>query len=93
MMVVIECVGITRMGAQFMANLSWQETPLVSTAYLDDVPVCALKTKDIGGCIASWLDGRLWPAPAHLPKASPQPTRFFANVADARAAVEQLLTR
>jgi hypothetical protein len=74
-----------------MAILRWEETPSVWTASLDGIPVCTLKPKDIGGCIASWLDGRLWAPPAHLPKAMPQPTRFFADLQEAKAAVEQTL--
>jgi hypothetical protein len=64
----------------------------VWTALLDGVPVCSLKPKDIGGCTASWLDHRLWPAPQHMPKAPPQSTRFFSSVAEAKAAVEQVFT-
>jgi hypothetical protein len=74
-----------------MAQLIWSDGPGVCTAVLNEVPVCSLKSKDIGGVIASWLDDRLWPPPAHLPKAAPQPTRFFANIADAKAAVEEAL--
>lgn len=74
-----------------MATITWSDTPPGCTALLDGAPVCQLKTKDIGGCAASWLDGRLWPAPAHLPKAMPQPTRFFTAMADAKQAVEQAL--
>ena len=74
-----------------MAQITWKETPPLWTALLGDAPVCTLKAKDIGGCAASWLDGRLWPPPAHLPKAAPQSTRFFSNLAEAKAAVEQAL--
>jgi hypothetical protein len=74
-----------------MANITWNNTPSLYTALLDEVPVCTLKVKDIGGVAASWLDQRLWPAPAHLPKAPPQPTRFFANLEEAKQAVEQML--
>lgn len=74
-----------------MPTLTWKQAPSLWTAQLDDVPVCTLKSKDIGGCAAQWLDGRLWPPPAHLPKAAPQATRFFANVDEAKAAVERAL--
>jgi hypothetical protein len=74
-----------------MADISWNQTPTLWTASLDGAPVCNLKAKDIGGCTASWLDGRLWAPPAHLPKAMPQPTRFFAGFEEARSAVEQQL--
>jgi hypothetical protein len=74
-----------------MAHIIWNETPTVCTASMNDVPVCTLKVKDIGGVAASWLDDRLWPAPSHLPKAAPQPTRFFPNLTDAKLAVEQML--
>lgn len=74
-----------------MANVTWIETPTLRTALLDEAPVCELKSKDIGGVTANWLDGRLWPPPAHLPKAAPQPTRFFMDIAEAKQAVEQLL--
>jgi len=74
-----------------MADVRWSEAPSVWTASLDNVAVCTLKTKDIGGCAASWLDGHLWAPPSHLPKATPQPTRFFMGVDEAKAAVEQVL--
>ncbi len=74
-----------------MANICWKETPTLRTALLDDVPVCELKSKDIGGVTASWLDDRLWPPPSHMPKAAPQPTRFFHGIDDAKSAVEQAL--
>jgi hypothetical protein len=74
-----------------MASLNWTETPTLWTASLGEVPVCALKAKDIGGCTASWLDDRLWSPPSHLPKAKPQPTRFFSDFAEAKLAVEQQL--
>lgn len=74
-----------------MAQLTWNDAPGVCTALMDEVPVCALKIKDIGGVAASWLDERLWPAPSHLPKAMPQPTRFFTTMDEAKAAVEDML--
>lgn len=57
----------------------------------DDVAVCSLKAKDIGGWSASWLNGQLWAPPAHLPKAQPQDTRFFTAFEEAKLAVEQQL--
>jgi hypothetical protein len=75
-----------------MPQITWKtESPSSHTALADGVPVCSLKTKDIGGVAASWLDDHLWPPPAHLPKAAPQSTRFFSDVSEAKAAVEQLL--
>ena len=74
-----------------MASITWNETPTVCTALLDDVPVCTLKPKDIGGFTASWLNGRLWAPPSHMPKAAPQETRFFMGLEDAKLAVEQSL--
>ena len=74
-----------------MASITWIETPTLYTAMLDDVAVCNLKPKDIGGVTASWLDGRLWAPPSHMPKATPQPTRFFMGLEDAKSAVEQTL--
>lgn len=76
-----------------MATITWKETPPVWTALLDDAPVCTLKGKDIGGWTASWLGERLWPAPTHLPKATPQATRFFTDREEAKAAVETELGR
>jgi hypothetical protein len=40
---------------------------------------------------ASWLDDRLWAPPSHLPKATPQTTRFFMALDEAKQAVEQVL--
>jgi hypothetical protein len=74
-----------------MAEVSWNQSPGVWTAMLNGEPVCALKAKDIGGCVASWLNGRLWAPPGHMPKATPQPTKFFHGVDEAKTAVEQLL--
>jgi hypothetical protein len=73
-----------------MSPISWSETPPGWTASQDGVPVCHLKPKDIGGCTATWLNDRLWPAPSHMPRAAPQGARFFSSVSDAKAAVEQL---
>jgi hypothetical protein len=74
-----------------MANITWKETTPSWTALLDGVPICTLKGKDIGGWAASWLDDRLWAPPAHLPKATPQPMRFFPSLEEAKSAVEQAL--
>jgi hypothetical protein len=74
-----------------MAHITWNDTPTVYTALLGDVPVCTLKVKDIGGVTASWLDDHLWPPPSHMPKAAPQPTRFFPALDEAKAAVEKAL--
>lgn len=76
-----------------MPTIIWKETPPVWTALLDGAPVCTLKGKDIGGWTASWAGDRLWPSPAHLPKATPQTTRFFMNLDEAMAAVEAELGR
>jgi len=74
-----------------MANIHWNDTPSLCTASLDDVPVCTLKLKDIGGWIAQWTGERLWAPPSHMPKATPQPTRFFPALDEAKAAVEKAL--
>ncbi len=74
-----------------MATVTWSEASALWTAMLDDVPVCVLKPKDIGGCTAHWLQGRMWAPPSHLPRALPQPTRFFSTMAEAKQAVEQSL--
>jgi hypothetical protein len=74
-----------------MGSIVWTDSPGLCTALLDDVPVCALKIKDIGGVAASWLDDRLWPPPSHMPKATPQTTRFFMALDEAKQAVEQAL--
>jgi hypothetical protein len=74
-----------------MADVTWKEATPTWTAWLDGVAVCTLKPKDIGGCTASWLDTRLWPPPAHLPKAAPQASKFFPSLEEAKSAVEQQL--
>jgi hypothetical protein len=74
-----------------MAEVRWNQNPGVWTATLDGEPVCSLRAKDIGGVVASWLNGRLWAPPAHSPKAIPQPTKFFHAVDEAKSAVEQVL--
>ncbi len=74
-----------------MAPIHWNETPTLWTALLGDVPVCTLKAKDIGGCTASWTGDRLWAPLPHMPRAAPQPTRFFSSFEEARQAVEQQL--
>ena len=74
-----------------MTQVNWTESASAWTATVDEVPVCTLKVKDIGGCTASWLNGLLWAPPAHMPKAQPQPTCFFFGVEEAKLAVEQQL--
>ncbi|MBV7542807.1 hypothetical protein [Acidovorax sp. sic0104] len=75
-----------------MANVTWDHDPPTTwTATVDGRQVCSIKRKDIGGWIAGWVDERQWPAPAHLPKAMPQPTRFFSSLEEAKLAVEQAL--
>ena len=74
-----------------MALVTWNESPGMWTAVVGDTPVCTLKSKDIGGCIANWQNGLLWAPPAHMPKATPQPSCFFSNLDDAKRAVEQRL--
>ncbi|RFO98644.1 hypothetical protein DIC66_01800 [Rhodoferax lacus] len=76
-----------------MALITWIETPHTRTALLGDVPVCTIKVKDIGGCTALWLNGMLWPAPAHMPKAPMQSGCFFSSVADAKLAIELQLNK
>lgn len=74
-----------------MTTMTWKHSPPVWLAEVNGEPVCTLKGKDIGGWTASWNGDRLWPAPAHLPKATPQPTRFFMDIDEAKAAVEAAL--
>jgi hypothetical protein len=74
-----------------MSLVIWNESPGTWTAQIGETPVCTLKTKDIGGCTATWLNGMLWAPPAHMPKAKPQPACFFSNVEDAKQAVEKRL--
>lgn len=74
-----------------MANISWKDSSILYVALLDDVPVCELRPKDIGGVTASWLQDRLWPPPGHMPKAAPQQSRFFSGVEEAKSAVEDAL--
>jgi hypothetical protein len=76
-----------------MATIIWKETPPVWTAFVEDTPVCTLRSKDIGGWTASWAGERLWPPPVHLPRAAPQATRYFMSLDEARAAVEAELGR
>lgn len=76
-----------------MAHVSWDNNlPTTWTAMVDGKAICSIKRKDIGGWTAAWADDRLWPVPAHLPKAMPQPTRFFSSLEEALAAVEQALS-
>ncbi len=75
-----------------MAHVAWTQKPPTSwVAKLDGHTVCTLKGKDIGGWNATWAGERLWPPPAHLPKATPQPMRFFSSLDEAKAAVEREL--
>jgi hypothetical protein len=74
-----------------MAEITWKETPSTWTAYVEDKAICALKGKDIGGWAANWLNGRTWPAPAHMPKAKPQEVRFFAHLHEAKDEVEKAM--
>ena len=74
-----------------MADVEWNESPSAWTAVHNGEPVCMLKLKDIGGCTANWLNKMLWAPPSHMPKAIPQPTRFFPDVDEAKLAVEQQL--
>jgi len=75
-----------------MALVTWnQNSPTTWIATMDGQEVCTIKRKDIGGWTAGWTEERLWPAPSHLPKATPQPTRFFGALEDAKLAVEQAL--
>lgn len=75
-----------------MAEIVWtEEGPRTWNAKVNDQLVCELKGKDIGGWSANWQGGRVWPPPAHLPKAMPQPTKFFSTIEEAKTAVEQAL--
>ena len=74
-----------------MAEITWKETPLNWTAECDGKAVCSLKKMDIGGWAANWLNGHKWPAPAHMPKAQPQPMKFFPALEEAKTAVEHAL--
>lgn len=76
-----------------MAQVSWDHNPPTTwTAKVDGQAICSVKRKDIGGWTAAWENERLWPAPAHLPKAMPQQMRFFSSLEEAQAAVEQALS-
>lgn len=75
-----------------MATISWIHTPPTWTATINGETVCSLKGKDIGGWTACWAGEQRWPAPAHMPKATPQATRFFMDLDEAKAAVEQALS-
>lgn len=75
-----------------MTNITWKEAhPNSWTALRNDAPICTLKRKDIGGYTASWTGDRLWAPPSHLPKAMPQPTRFFSTLDEAKSAVEEAI--
>jgi len=76
-----------------MTHVTWDHNPPTTwTAMADGQALCSIKRKDIGGWTAVWMDERLWPAPPHLPKAMPQPTRFFSSLEEAKLAVEQALS-
>jgi hypothetical protein len=76
-----------------MTQVTWDNDPPTTwTATVHGQALCSIKRKDIGGWTAVWTDERLWPAPSHLPKAMPQPTRFFSSLEEAKLAVEQLLS-
>ena len=76
-----------------MTQVTWDNDPPTTwNATVDGQALCSIKRKDIGGWTAVWTDERLWPAPSHLPKAMPQPTRFFSSLEEAKLAVEQLLS-
>ncbi|MBU0893641.1 MAG: hypothetical protein KKH21_22500 [Gammaproteobacteria bacterium] len=76
-----------------MTQVTWDNDPPTTwIATVDGQALCSIKRKDIGGWTAVWTDERLWPAPSHLPKAMPQPTRFFSSLEEAKLAVEQLLS-
>lgn len=73
-------------------NVIWTPQPPTSwVATENGQAVCTLKGKDIGGWTATWEGDRLWHPPAHMPKAKPQPMRFFSSLEEAKAAVEQAL--
>ncbi len=75
-----------------MAHVTWDHTPPTTwIAMVNGQATCSVKRKDIGGWTAGWTDDRLWPAPAHLPKAMPQPMRFFSSLEEAKLAVEHAL--
>ena len=69
-----------------MANVSWTHNPPVWTASVDGNAVCNIKGKDIGGCAATWVGDRLWPPPAHLPKAITD--RLNAEISKLRGQLE-----
>ncbi|TXH90856.1 MAG: hypothetical protein E6Q78_03490 [Rhodoferax sp.] len=73
-----------------MAEVTWTHTPPIWTAMVNGEVVCTLKGKDIGGWTANWVGERLWPAPLHMPKATPQATRFFMDLNEAKAEVAQV---
>ena len=75
-----------------MTDITWDHSPPTTwNAMVNGQAVCSVKRKDIGGWTAAWTDDRLWPAPTHLPRATPQPTRFFGSLEEAKLAVEQVL--
>ena len=75
-----------------MAAVTWDHNPPTTwIAMVDGQACCSVKRKDIGGWTAAWTDDRLWPVPVHLPKAVPQPTKFFSSLEEAKQAVEDAL--
>jgi len=50
-----------------MATIIWKETPPVWTAFVEDTPVCTLRSKDIGGWTASWAGERSGRRPLTCP--------------------------
>lgn len=75
-----------------MAHVIWEHSPPTTwVGTVEGQPVCSIQRKDIGGWTAVWMDERLWPAPAHLPKAQPQSARFFSELEEAQQAVAQAL--
>ena len=75
-----------------MSLVTWKQMPPTSwVAVMNGQPLCTLKGKDIGGWTACWEGERVWPPPAHLPKAMPQPTKYFGSLDEAKAAVEKVL--
>lgn len=74
-----------------MTAVAWSLVGSAWVAHLNGVEVCNLKPKDIGGWTACWVGDRTWPPPTHMPKAMPQSTKFFMDLADAKKSVEVAL--
>ena len=75
-----------------MAEVSWTVDGKDWNAHINGERVCFLKHMDIGGYNAHLSNGQLWPAPAHLPKAPPQESKFFNSIDDAKQACEAMLS-